>query len=242
MSSPRWREAVTRFRKVPFSSRICLASSKICRNRWCPAGSPSARSARTISARRVAVHRAVWHPSRVTEASYRNVMTAWPYRGRLDWVVEAPDGRFAAQCLVWLDEHNAVGELEPVGTLPEFRRRGLARTVCLAALHAARDAGARKAVVYPVIGDPKFPAASRCIAISASALMRAPSPTPGPTGVSLLPRGPRPRRAHTNERSGRDARPVRFGAGFGAVVHIGIDLWTTRWISLARPGIVDTGR
>lgn len=110
-------------------------------------------------ARRVAVHRAVWHPSRVTEPSYRNVMRAWPYRDRLDWVVEAPDGRFAAQCLIWLDDRNAVGELEPVGTLPEFRRLGLARAVCLAALHAARDAGAREAVVYPVIGDPKFPAA-----------------------------------------------------------------------------------
>ncbi|MFG1639394.1 GNAT family N-acetyltransferase [Amycolatopsis sp. NPDC049252] len=73
----------------------------------------------------------------MTEASYRNVMTAWPYCGRLDWAVEAPDGRIAAQCLIWLEEHNAVGELEPVGTLPEFRRKGLARSVCLAALHVS---------------------------------------------------------------------------------------------------------
>lgn len=108
---------------------------------------------------RVAVHRAVWHPSRVTGPSYRNVMAAWPYRARLDWVAEAPDGRFAAQCLIWLDEQNAVGELEPVGTLPEFRRMGLARAVCLAALHAAHHAGAREAVVYPVVGHQKFPAA-----------------------------------------------------------------------------------
>ncbi|MEV4051573.1 hypothetical protein AB0J55_10340 [Amycolatopsis sp. NPDC049688] len=50
--------------------------------------------------------------------------TAWPYRAGLDWVAEASDGRFAAQCLIWLDELNAVGELEPVGTLPEFRRTG----------------------------------------------------------------------------------------------------------------------
>ncbi|MEV6446199.1 GNAT family N-acetyltransferase [Amycolatopsis sp. NPDC051716] len=106
-------------------------------------------------ARRVAVHRAVWHPSRVTEPSYRSVMAAWPYRAELDWVVEAPDGRFAAQCLIWLDERNAVGELEPVGTLPEFRRTGLARAVCLAALHAAHHAGTREAVVYPVINHPK---------------------------------------------------------------------------------------
>jgi hypothetical protein len=75
--------------------------------------------------RRVAVHRAAFSPSRVTEASYANVMAAWPYRPELDWVVEAPDGRFAAFCLVWLDERNGTGELEPVGTHPAFRRRGL---------------------------------------------------------------------------------------------------------------------
>jgi len=106
-------------------------------------------------ARRLEVHREVWAPSRMTEEGYRNVMQAWPYRASLDWVVEAPDGRFAAQCLIWLDEQNAVGELEPVGTLSEFRRLGLGRAVCFAALHALREAGARQAVVYPVVGHPK---------------------------------------------------------------------------------------
>lgn len=103
---------------------------------------------------RVAVHRAAWHPSRVTEESYRNVMAAWPYRESLDWVVEAPDGQLVANCLVWLDEHNGVGELEPVGTDPRCRRHGLGRAVCLAAMHALRRAGARQAVVYPVHGQP----------------------------------------------------------------------------------------
>lgn len=109
-------------------------------------------------AERVAVHRAAWHPSRVTEASYRNVMAAWPYRADLDWVVEAPDGRLVANCLIWLDERNGVGELEPVGTDPRFRRRGFGRAVCLAAMHALRDAGANSAIVYPVRGHPDHPA------------------------------------------------------------------------------------
>jgi ribosomal protein S18 acetylase RimI-like enzyme len=107
-------------------------------------------------AARVAVHRAAWHPSRVTEDSYQNVMASWPYRPGLDWVIEAPDGRFAASCLVWLDGHNGVGELEPVGTDPEFRRLGLAHAVCLAAMHALRDAGAGRAVVYPVHAVPLY--------------------------------------------------------------------------------------
>jgi ribosomal protein S18 acetylase RimI-like enzyme len=98
--------------------------------------------------RRVDVHRAAYHPSRVTKESYANVMAAWPYRPELDWVVEAPDGRFASFCLAWLDETTAVGELEPVGTAPEFQRQGLARAVCLGALRALAAHGADTAVVY----------------------------------------------------------------------------------------------
>jgi ribosomal protein S18 acetylase RimI-like enzyme len=99
-------------------------------------------------ARRVAVHRAAWEPSRVTEESYRAVMSAWPYRADLDCVVEAPDGSFASSCLAWLDEENRVGELEPVGTAPAFRRRGLASAVCVFALHRLREEGATRAIVY----------------------------------------------------------------------------------------------
>jgi hypothetical protein len=65
-------------------------------------------------AERVAIHRDVWAPSRVTETSFANVQDSWPYRASLDCVVEAPDGRFAAYCLVWPDDENRVGELEPV--------------------------------------------------------------------------------------------------------------------------------
>ncbi|SDY03373.1 Ribosomal protein S18 acetylase RimI [Amycolatopsis xylanica] len=111
-------------------------------------------------ARRVAVHQAAWQPSKVTEESYRTAMGTWPYRSTLDWVAEAEDDTFAASCLIWLDERNRVGELEPVGTDPRFRRRGLARAVCLAALGALRDAGADQAVVYPVRGLAKAAAAA----------------------------------------------------------------------------------
>jgi ribosomal protein S18 acetylase RimI-like enzyme len=103
--------------------------------------------------RRVDVHRAAFTPSRVVPESYRRVMRAWPYRADLDRVVEAPDGSFAAFALAWLDEENGVGELEPVGTRPAERRRGLARAACLSALAAARDVGAGTAVVYANVGS-----------------------------------------------------------------------------------------
>jgi ribosomal protein S18 acetylase RimI-like enzyme len=114
-------------------------------------------------ARRVAVHRAAWSvfgPSRVTEESYRNVMSAWPYRRELDWVVEAPNGSFVSSCLIWLDEENRVGELEPVGTDPKFWRLGFGLAVCAAALRALRDYGADTAVVYATKVPGKPPAAA----------------------------------------------------------------------------------
>ncbi|WP_370948206.1 GNAT family N-acetyltransferase [Amycolatopsis sp. cg5] len=110
--------------------------------------------------RRVAVHHAAWEPSRVTEDSYRAAMETWPYRSTLDWAAEAEDGTFVASCLIWLDGRNRVGLIEPVGADPRFRRRGLARAVCLAALGAVRDAGADQAIVYPVRGLAKAAAAA----------------------------------------------------------------------------------
>jgi ribosomal protein S18 acetylase RimI-like enzyme len=97
---------------------------------------------------RVEVHRAAFAPSRVVRESYRAVMSAFPYRAALDNVVVAPDGTFAAFCLCWIDVENRVGLLEPVGTHPAHRRRGLAAAVCLAGLHALSRAGADTAVIY----------------------------------------------------------------------------------------------
>jgi ribosomal protein S18 acetylase RimI-like enzyme len=99
---------------------------------------------------RVAVHRDVWAPSRVTEESYTNVMAQWPYRSSLDCVVEADDGTFAAYCLAWPDDENGVGELEPVGVRDEFRRGGLGAAVCRFALARLFDEGLREAIVYCV--------------------------------------------------------------------------------------------
>jgi ribosomal protein S18 acetylase RimI-like enzyme len=101
-------------------------------------------------AERVAIHRDVWAPSRVTESSFANVQTSWPYRASLDCVVEAPDGRFAAYALVWPDDENRVGELEPVGVREEFRRRGLGAAVCTFALRRLYEEGGRQAIVYCV--------------------------------------------------------------------------------------------
>jgi GNAT superfamily N-acetyltransferase len=104
-------------------------------------------------AERVAIHRDVWAPSRLTEASFANVQASWPYRASLDCVVEAPDGRFAAYALMWPDDANRVGELEPVGVREEFRRRGLGAAVCTFALRRWHEEGGRQAIVYCVTDE-----------------------------------------------------------------------------------------
>jgi GNAT superfamily N-acetyltransferase len=121
--------------------------------------------------RRAAAHRAAWDRiagrehlppggSRVTGESYRNVMRAWLYRPDLDWMLEDEEGRWVANCCVWLDEANGVGAFEPVGVDADFRRRGLGFSVCLAALHALRRAGAHTAIVG-ARGDDDYPVPRR---------------------------------------------------------------------------------
>lgn len=107
-------------------------------------------------AKRVAVHRAAWEPSNLTEEKYTAAMSTWPYRSDFDFVVEAPDGTLASSALGWYDEANRVAEFEPVGTRPDHRRLGLASAVMLFGMRRFRDAGATHAIVG-CRGDPAYP-------------------------------------------------------------------------------------
>lgn len=123
-----------------------------------PAALPEGYRARAVvgpeeAAPRAAVHRAAFGSNRVSAEVYRRLMAAPRYRADLDVVVVAPGGDFAAMALGWLDDRNRVGELEPVGTAPAHRRRGLARAAVLAALRRMQEAGATAAVVYALEED-----------------------------------------------------------------------------------------
>jgi len=100
-------------------------------------------------AARVSVHQESWREfgTHVTDVTYPRVMETWPYRDDLDLVVEGPDGRLVAFALAWYDDANRVGEFEPVGTDPRFRRQGLGRAVNLFGLQRLRDVGATHAIV-----------------------------------------------------------------------------------------------
>jgi len=96
---------------------------------------------------RVEAHRAAFAPAALTLEKYERVRKTWPYRSELDRIATTDDGLVVAFCTAWIDEQNATGLLEPVGTHPDHQRRGLASAVCLDALQALRDAGARTAEV-----------------------------------------------------------------------------------------------
>lgn len=69
------------------------------------------------------------------------------YDPRLDLMVVAPDGTPAAGCVCWLDPVNRVGLFEPVGTRPQFRRRGVATALMLGGLQRLREMGMQAALV-----------------------------------------------------------------------------------------------
>ncbi len=105
---------------------------------------------------RVATHRSGFHPSRFTEEVYSEVRASPAYRADLDCVAVGPEGDVVAYALAWLDDANGVGELEPVATHADHRRRGLARAVNLFALHRLREERATTALVGSR-GDPGYP-------------------------------------------------------------------------------------
>jgi mycothiol synthase len=76
--------------------------------------------------------------------SYRELQTAPDYRHENDLVVVASDGTYVACCIVWYDEVNRVGHFEPVGTRPEYRRRGLGREVVFEGLRRLKALGATR--------------------------------------------------------------------------------------------------
>ncbi len=66
---------------------------------------------------------------------------------RLDLVVVAPDGAFAAFCIACFDEENRIGMFEPVGTHPAYRQRGLGKAIMSEGLRRLQALGATVAYV-----------------------------------------------------------------------------------------------
>jgi ribosomal protein S18 acetylase RimI-like enzyme len=77
----------------------------------------------------------------------RSWLQAPTNRRDLNLVAVAPDGVFTSFAIVWLDEANRIGAFEPVGTHPEYRRRGLAKAILCEGLRRLKALGAGAAYV-----------------------------------------------------------------------------------------------
>ena len=69
------------------------------------------------------------------------------YARALDLVAVDAAGQVGAFCIAWPDEATLRGHLEPVGTHPDFQRRGLGRAVLLEAMRLLQEGGMRSVSV-----------------------------------------------------------------------------------------------
>lgn len=78
------------------------------------------------------------HCKKMTEKRFKLFTSASFYQKDLDLVVVAPDETFAAFCTVRLDPESRIGEFEPVGTHPNYRKLGLGKALLCEGLQRLR--------------------------------------------------------------------------------------------------------
>ena len=99
------------------------------------------------------VHAAAFGSSWTAE-DYLKVLRTPGFEPQRELVVTAPDGRFAAFLVYWLDPVSRSGLFEPVGCHPDFRRRGLIRALMYEAMRCMAAANLTTALVgYDVTNE-----------------------------------------------------------------------------------------
>lgn len=78
---------------------------------------------------------------------YHNIQRCPLYRRDLDIVAVAPGGEIASFCTLWYDDVTRSACIEPVATVPEHQRRGLARATITEGLRRVQRMGATRAFV-----------------------------------------------------------------------------------------------
>jgi mycothiol synthase len=89
-----------------------------------------------------------------TSEEYLKVVRTPGFSIEHELVVVAPDGRFAAFLIYWLDPISKSGLFEPVGCHAEFQRRGLTKALMYEAMKRMVNAGMEKAVVIHESDNP----------------------------------------------------------------------------------------
>ncbi len=78
---------------------------------------------------------------------YRRMSKTPDYRPEFDIYAISPDDEIAAFATLWCDERNGIAILEPVGTIPKYRKTGLGRAAIMQLAKHAQQLGINKLYV-----------------------------------------------------------------------------------------------
>ena len=100
-----------------------------------------------------------FHPDELKEKYqgwqwYHNIQRCPLYRRDLDLLAAAPDGSIASFATFWFDDATRTTYIEPVATVPEHLRKGLARAVIAEGLRRVQRMGAQRAFVGGMEAEP----------------------------------------------------------------------------------------
>jgi ribosomal protein S18 acetylase RimI-like enzyme len=98
----------------------------------------------------VRLHRAVFGSENLTAAWRARTLRHPEYDPDLDLVAVAPDGRLVAFCVCWisgLPDAETVGQIEPLGVDPAFRRLGIGRAILSEGSRQLHRRGAASVIV-----------------------------------------------------------------------------------------------
>ena len=77
------------------------------------------------------------------------------YSSDLDFIVVDSKGEHLAFCVAWIDEANQIAEIDPVGTHPDFRQKGLAKAVITNCFLTLRKKGIKEVMIQGFTDVPK---------------------------------------------------------------------------------------
>jgi ribosomal protein S18 acetylase RimI-like enzyme len=97
----------------------------------------------------VTLHRAAFDTLNMTDDWRERTIKHRLYTPELDLVAEDAQGRLVAFCIGWIGEVKGerIGQIEPLGVMPEFRKRGIGRAVLLENLRRMYERGVRRVLV-----------------------------------------------------------------------------------------------
>ena len=82
------------------------------------------------------------------DKTYKTIPFEEPHwNDKLKVLVKAPDGEWASHCGVWYVPGTTTAYIEPVVTIPKYRKKGLAKAAIYEAVNRCGELGAKRAVV-----------------------------------------------------------------------------------------------